>query len=180
MVEIDEKQVFSLIQKAKESGSIRIGINEVTKAIERGQAKLVAAATDVSPAEIVAHLEGLCREMNAVYAQAGNKSELGASVGIKTTSAIAIIDAGSAKKELESLVKDLASDKKESKKEEVKEESTASAVAVESTDAAVDVPEENLEDTSKEEVAEQAPTAEELVEGDISDSDSDSEDDKKE
>ena len=31
MVEIDEKQVFSLIQKAKETGSVKIGANEVTK-----------------------------------------------------------------------------------------------------------------------------------------------------
>lgn len=99
MVEIDEKQIFSIIQKAKESGSIRIGVNEVTKAIERGQAKLVVNATDVSPAEIVAHLGGLCKEMKSLYAAIGTKSELGAAVGIKTTTAIAVIDAGSAKKE---------------------------------------------------------------------------------
>jgi large subunit ribosomal protein L7Ae len=123
-MEIDEKQIFSIIQKAKESGSIRIGVNEVTKAIERGQAKLVVNATDVSPAEIVAHLGGLCKEMKSLYAAIGNKSELGAAVGIKTTTAIAVIDAGSAKKELETLEKEMNSDKKEApaKKEEVKEE----------------------------------------------------------
>ena len=46
MVEIDEKQAFSIVQKAKETGSIRIGVNEVTKAIERGQAKVVFYAKD--------------------------------------------------------------------------------------------------------------------------------------
>lgn len=115
MVEIDEKQVFSIIQKAKESGSIRIGINEVTKALERGQAKLVVSANDISPAEIVAHLPGLAKEMKSIHTSAGTKAELGATVGIKTTTAIAVIDAGSAKKELEALSK---TEKAPAKKEE--------------------------------------------------------------
>jgi large subunit ribosomal protein L7Ae len=119
-MEIDEKQVFSIIQKAKETGSIKIGVNEVTKAIERGQAKLVANASDVSPAEIVAHLPGLCKEMKAIHTVAGNKAELGSSVGIKSTTAVAVLDAGSGKKELDALVKELESkNKKEEKKEEV-------------------------------------------------------------
>jgi len=103
MVEIDEKQAFALIQKAKDTGSIKIGINEVTKAIERGQAKAVFYAGDVSPAEIVAHIPGLCNEMNILNASVGTKTELGATIGIKTTTAIAITDAGAAKKELEKL-----------------------------------------------------------------------------
>lgn len=118
MVEIDEKQAFSIIQKAKESGSVRIGINEVTKAIERGQAKAVFAANDVSPAEIVAHLSGLSKEMKVIFAQIGSKAELGSAVGLKSTTAIAIIDGGSAKKELEKL----AADSKEAKKEAAAEE----------------------------------------------------------
>lgn len=119
MVEIDEKQVFSIIQKAKESGKLKIGINEVTKAIERGQAKLVASASDVSPAEIVAHLPGICKEMNVIFATPGSKAELGSAAGIKTTTAIAVVDAGSAKKELEALAKDM---KGEEAKEEKAEE----------------------------------------------------------
>ena len=126
MVEIDEKQVFSIIQKAKESGSYKVGANEVTKAVERGIAKLVVTANDVSPAEIVAHFPGLCKEMNIICASnMASKAELGASVGIKSTTAVAIVDAGSGKKELEALKKSLESeDKKESKetKEEAKEE----------------------------------------------------------
>ena len=132
MVEIDEKQVFSLIQKAKETGSVRIGANEVTKAVERGQAKLVLSANDVSPAEIVAHFEGLCNEMKIVYLSAGSKAELGALVQIKSTTALAIVDAGSGKKELDTLSKEVfAEDKKAAKadkKEEVKEEKVEEAV----------------------------------------------------
>ena len=111
MVEIDEKQVFSILQKAKESGKLRIGANEVTKAVERAQAKLVVVAGDVSPAEIVAHFPGLCKEMKIIFAKVGTKAELGSAVGIKTTTAIAVIDAGSAKKELDALVKDNAEEK---------------------------------------------------------------------
>lgn len=128
MVEIDEKQVFSLIQRAKETGQVKIGANEVTKAVERGQAKLVASANDVSPAEIVAHFDGLCKEMKIPYLSAGTKAELGALVQIKSTTALAITDAGSAKKELNNLQKELfeGTDKKD-KKEEVKEESEESS-----------------------------------------------------
>lgn len=122
MVEIDEKQIFSIIQKAKETGSVRIGANETTKAIERAQAKLVVAANDVSPAEIIAHFPGLCKEMNIIYAQAGSKAELGSTVGIKSTATIAVIDAGSAKKELEALSSKDKKAEKPAKEEKVKAE----------------------------------------------------------
>lgn len=131
MVEIDEKQIFSIIQKASESGVIRIGANESTKAVERGQAKLVVTASDVSPAEIVAHFEPLCKEMKVAYASMGSRAELGSAVGIKSTSSVTVIDAGSAKKELEKLSAEmLEEDKKEEKapaKEEVKEEASEQA-----------------------------------------------------
>jgi len=132
MVEIDEKQVFAIISKAKESGSIKIGVNEVTKAIERGQAKLVISATDVSPAEIVAHLGGLCKEMKSLYSVVGTRAELGASVGIKNTTAIAVTDAGAAKKDLDALIEDSKADKKEKTAEKVEE---AAPEKVEETEA---------------------------------------------
>jgi large subunit ribosomal protein L7Ae len=122
MVEIDEKQVFSILQKAKETGRVKVGANEATKAVERGQAKLVVTATDVSPAEIVAHFPGLCKELNIAFVNLGSKAELGAAVGIKSTTAIAVIDAGSAKKELDALSKDLLGEEKEEAKEEASEE----------------------------------------------------------
>ncbi|MCA9497528.1 MAG: ribosomal L7Ae/L30e/S12e/Gadd45 family protein [Nanoarchaeota archaeon] len=132
MVEIDEKQVFAILQKAKDTGAIKIGANEVTKAVERGQAKLVVTANDVSPAEIVAHFPGLCKEMKILFSQAGSKAELGASVGIKTTTAVAVVDAGSATKELDVLLKEQqeaegkkAAPKKEEAKAEIKEEKAA-------------------------------------------------------
>jgi len=137
MVEIDEKQIFMIVQKAKESGSIKIGANEVTKAIERGIAKLVLSATDVSPAEIVAHFSGLCKELKVPYFSLGNKAELGALVGIKSTTSIVVLDAGASKKELDVLSKEIFAKPKEIKEEakvesktEVKKESKTEAVEV--------------------------------------------------
>lgn len=130
MVEIDEKQIFSIIQKAKETGSIKIGANESTKSVERGQAKLVVTATDVSPAEIVAHFAPLCKEMKVVYASMGSKAELGSAVGVKNTAAITVVDAGSAKKELEKLIADMNEENKP-KKEEKKVEETPETEATE-------------------------------------------------
>jgi len=117
MVEIDDKQIFSIFQKVKDSGKLKIGANEVTKAVERKQALLVISATDVSPAEIVAHFSGLCKEMNIAYVSVGTKAELGSLVGIKSTTALCVSDAGSAKKELSILVKEILGEN-ESKKEE--------------------------------------------------------------
>ncbi len=102
---IDEKLAFSVIQKAKDSGKVVIGANQVTKAVERGQAKLVVNATNVSPVEIIAHFEPLCKEMKVPYLKIGTKEELGSAVGIKkSASSVAIIDAGNASKDLKTLV----------------------------------------------------------------------------
>ena len=121
MTEIDEKQIFSIVQKAIESGKVKCGVNEVTKSVERKQAKLVVYASDVSPKEIVAHLGPLSKEMDILCYEVGTKQELGSLLGIKTTSALSIVDCGSAKAEVDSLS---SKDKKEktSKKEEVKED----------------------------------------------------------
>ncbi len=44
--------IYNLIERAKKSGKIEKGTNEVTKAIERGTAKLVVYASDVDPKEL--------------------------------------------------------------------------------------------------------------------------------
>jgi len=57
-------EIYSLVEKAKKSGKIEKGTNEVTKAIERGTAKLVVYAADVEPKEIIQHIPILCKEKN--------------------------------------------------------------------------------------------------------------------
>ena len=41
--------IYSIVEKARRTGKIEKGTNEVTKAIERGTAKLVVYSTDVDP-----------------------------------------------------------------------------------------------------------------------------------
>ena len=48
--------VYEAVRVAKQSGSVRKGTNETTKAIERGIGKLVVIAEDVQPPEVVAHI----------------------------------------------------------------------------------------------------------------------------
>jgi large subunit ribosomal protein L7Ae len=90
-------QVYSVVEAARDTGKIRKGTNETTKAVERGQAVLVVIAEDIEPAEIAAHLPPLCDEKKIPYVYVPNKRELGAAVGIAVpTAAIAIADAGQA------------------------------------------------------------------------------------
>ena len=92
-------KVYESITVAKSTGKIRIGVNETTKAIERGLAKLVAIATDVQPEEVVMHLPVLCDEKKVPYSFVPSKEELGRSAGIHVpTSSIAIIEEGDSKK----------------------------------------------------------------------------------
>ena len=53
---------YNIVEKARKTGKIDKGINEVTKAVELGVAKLVLYANDVNPKEIVAHIPLLCKE----------------------------------------------------------------------------------------------------------------------
>ena len=56
--------IYQIIEKARKTGKIEKGTNEVTKAVERGTAKLVVYAGDVQPKEIIQHLPVLCKEKN--------------------------------------------------------------------------------------------------------------------
>ena len=42
-------EVYDIVEKAAKTGKVDRGVNEVTKAIERGVAKLVVVASDISP-----------------------------------------------------------------------------------------------------------------------------------
>jgi len=102
-------KVFEAIEVAKATGKLKKGTNETTKAIERGTAKLVAVAKDVTPPEITMHIPMLCEEKGIVCVQVPTKEELGASAGIDVgTASVTIIQEGEAKdliKEIISKVK---------------------------------------------------------------------------
>ncbi len=95
-----------VLERAAKNGKVKVGVNEVTKAVEREQAKLVLIANDVEPKEIVMHLPLLCEEKNITYSFVKSKKELGEKAGIEVSaSSAAIIDAGNANKELNELIK---------------------------------------------------------------------------
>lgn len=91
--------VLEQIESARGSGKIKKGSNEVTKAVERGHAKIVAVAGDTSPKEIIMHLKPLCDEKGIPYYEVSSKEELGVAAGIKATTAVAIVDSGEGRKE---------------------------------------------------------------------------------
>lgn len=95
---------YNIVEKARKTGKIEKGTNEVTKAIERGTAKLIVYASDVSPKEIIQHLPVLCKEKGMKCQEVDSKEKLGLAVGLKVScSSVAIIDAGDADKEIASI-----------------------------------------------------------------------------
>ena len=97
---------YHILEKIKKTGKIEKGTNEVTKAIERGTAKLVVFASDVNPKEIVAHLAILCKEKGIPCKEVDSKQKLGVSVGLSVaTSSVAVINEGDAKADISALKK---------------------------------------------------------------------------
>jgi large subunit ribosomal protein L7Ae len=103
--ELAEK-VLEAVRKAKETGKIKKGTNETTKAIERGLAKLVIIAEDVQPEEIVSHVPLLCEEKKIPYVYVPSKKALGEACGLQVAAAsAAILDPGQAKDLVDEIIK---------------------------------------------------------------------------
>lgn len=97
-------KVLEAIEVARQSGKLSKGTNEVTKALERGTAKVVAVAKDVSPVEIVMHIPVLAQEKGIPCIEVPSKEELGQAAGMQVgTAAVAIVAEGEAK----NLIKDI-------------------------------------------------------------------------
>lgn len=110
--ELSDK-IFEAIQLASSTGKIRKGVNEATKSVERGVAKLVIMAEDTTPEEILMHIPVICEEKKIGYTYVPSKAELGKAAGIDVpTAAIAIDDAGTAKKNVEDIVSKVSALKK--------------------------------------------------------------------
>lgn len=101
-------KVLEAIEVAKTTGKIKKGTNEVTKAVEKGSAKLVAVAKDVSPAEVVMHLPPLCQEKGVLCIEIPTKEQLGVAAGIDVpTGSVAITQEGDAKTLIKEIVEKL-------------------------------------------------------------------------
>ena len=89
--------IYESLRVAVETGKVKRGTNEATKAIERGVSKLIIIAEDVEPPEVVAHLPIICEEQGTAYAFVPSKQELGKALGIEVIcAAAAILDSGDA------------------------------------------------------------------------------------
>ncbi|MBI4440608.1 50S ribosomal protein L7ae [Candidatus Woesearchaeota archaeon] len=102
-------QVFEAVELAKATGSIKKGTNEVTKALEKGTAKLVVIAKDVTPPEITMHLPLLSDEKKVLCVEVTSKDDLGAAAGLEVgTAAVAVTQEGDAKKVIKALIDQFA------------------------------------------------------------------------
>merc|ERR1711934_889706 len=77
---------------AKKPVCVKMGVNHVTKLVEEKEAKLVVIAHDVDPIEIVMWLPSLCQARGIPYCVVKSKARLGALVGKKTATCLAVTD----------------------------------------------------------------------------------------
>jgi large subunit ribosomal protein L7Ae len=106
-------KALEALEMARDTGKIKKGTNEATKAIERGIAKLVIISEDVNPPEIVMHLPALCEEKNTPYIFVKKQVELGAASGLSVGSgAVAIIEPGKGKELVEEVAQKVQALKK--------------------------------------------------------------------
>ena len=88
-------KTYEALQLARQSGKIKKGVNEATKSIERGAAKLVVMAEDVEPEEVIMHLPQLCEQKKIPFTYVASKKDLGRSIGLSVQcAAVAVEDLG--------------------------------------------------------------------------------------
>ena len=91
------EDALEALEVARDTGSVKKGTNETTKAIERGNAELVLVAEDVQPEEIVMHIPELADEKDVPFVFVAEQDDLGHAAGLQVGSAAAaIVDAGDA------------------------------------------------------------------------------------
>merc|ERR1712072_1050862 len=80
------------VAAAKKTVAVKMGMNHVTSLIEEKKAKLVVIAHDVDPIEVIVWLPSLCKSRGVPYSIVKSKSRIGAVVGKKTATCLAITD----------------------------------------------------------------------------------------
>jgi len=85
-------KALEAITVAADTGRVRKGANETTKAVEGGSCALVVIAEDVDPEEVVMHLPIICGEKNVPYCYVQTKKELGAAAGLSVPCAAVAIE----------------------------------------------------------------------------------------
>jgi large subunit ribosomal protein L7Ae len=104
-----QNKALEALEIARDTGKIKKGSNEATKAIERSVAQLVLIGADVEPEEVVMHLPALCDEKKIAYVFINKQNDIGAASGLDVGSAAAaIVKPGKAKEIIDDLSKQIA------------------------------------------------------------------------
>jgi large subunit ribosomal protein L7Ae len=99
-----EDDALDALEVARDTGAVKKGTNETTKAVERGNADLVYIAEDVQPEEVVMHLPELSDEKDIPFVFVGQQDDLGHAAGLEVGSAAAAItDAGDAREDIDDM-----------------------------------------------------------------------------
>ncbi|MEF8851110.1 MAG: 50S ribosomal protein L7Ae [Haloarculaceae archaeon] len=99
-----EGDALDALEVARDTGTVKKGTNETTKAVERGNAELVYIAEDVQPEEIVMHLPELADEKSVPFVFVGSQDDVGHAAGLEVGSAAAaIVDAGEAQGDVDDI-----------------------------------------------------------------------------
>ncbi|WP_121822579.1 50S ribosomal protein L7Ae [Halostella salina] len=99
-----QDDAIEALEVARDTGTVKKGTNETTKAVERGNADLIYVAEDVQPEEIVMHLPELADEKGIPYVFIDNQDDVGHAAGLEVGSAAAaVVDAGDAGDDVEDI-----------------------------------------------------------------------------
>ncbi len=98
-------KALEAVRLAKANGSVKKGINEVTKSVERNLSSLVLVAEDVEPKEVIMHIPPLCEQKRIALVYVPTKAEIGNAVGINVPcSAVSIEKAGNGESAVKEVV----------------------------------------------------------------------------
>jgi len=104
-----QNKALEALEIARDTGKIKKGANEATKAIERSLATLVLIGADVEPEEIVMHLGPLCEEKKIPFVYINKQNDIGAASGLEVGStAAAIVKPGKAKDLVDEVAKQIS------------------------------------------------------------------------
>ncbi len=99
-----QEDAIEALEVARDTGTVKKGTNETTKAIERGNAELVLIAEDVQPEEIVMHLPELADERGVPFVFVATQDDVGHAAGLEVGSAAAaIVEPGEAREAVEDI-----------------------------------------------------------------------------
>jgi len=103
-----QDDALEALEVARDTGSVKKGTNETTKAVERGNASIVYVAEDVQPEEIVMHLPELADEKGIPVVFVETQDDVGHAAGLEVGSAAAaVVDAGDASDQVDDIASKL-------------------------------------------------------------------------